>query len=164
MLASMTGTKFVHVPFKGTAPALVALLGAQVDFQIADVAAIPHVRAGKLRALAVTTARRSALVPEIPTVAESGVPGFDVPSATGILAPAGTPTDVVAKINASINRARSLRELPGVRCGSSFRLRPRPGRTSWRGCLRPGCRRAGTSLSSSRTSQAHRERSGPRWW
>ncbi len=75
MLASLTGTRFVHVPFKGTAPALVALLGAQVDFQIADVAAIPHVRAGKLRALAVTTARRSALVTEIPTVAESGVPG-----------------------------------------------------------------------------------------
>ena len=105
MLASQTGTKFVHVPFKGTAPALVALLGAQVDFLIADVAAIPHIRAGKLRALAVTTAKRSALVPEIPTIAESGVPGFDVPSATGILAPAGTPREIVAKINASINRA-----------------------------------------------------------
>src|SRR5256884_5929176 len=65
MLASMTGPKFVHVPFKGTAPALAALLGGQVDFQIADVAAIPHMRAGKLRALAVTTARPSALVPGV---------------------------------------------------------------------------------------------------
>ncbi len=111
MLASMTGTKFVHVPFKGTAPALIALLGAQVDFQIADVAAIPHVRAGKLRALAVTTARPSALVPGVPTVAESGVPGFDVPSATGILAPAGTPRDVVGKINAAINRALAIEEV-----------------------------------------------------
>ena len=111
MLASMTGTKFVHVPFKGTAPALVALLGAQVDFQIADVAAIPHVRAGKLRALAVTTARPSALVPGVPSVAESGVPGFDVPSATGILAPAGTPKEIVAKINSAINRALATGEV-----------------------------------------------------
>jgi tripartite-type tricarboxylate transporter receptor subunit TctC len=111
MLASLTGTRFVHVPFKGTAPALVALLGAQVDFLIADVAAIPHIRAEKLRALAVTTAKRSALVPEIPTVAESGVPGFDVPSATGILAPAGTPREIVAKINASINRALATEDV-----------------------------------------------------
>lgn len=111
MLASLTGTKFVHVPFKGTAPALVALLGAQVDFLIADVAAIPHIRAEKLRALAVTTAKRSALVPEIPTVAESGVPGFDVPSATGILAPAGTPREIVATINGSINRALATEDV-----------------------------------------------------
>jgi len=111
LLASMTGTKFVHVPFKGTAPALVALLGAQVDFQIADVAALPHVRAGKLRALAVTTAKPSALVPGVPTLAESGVPGFDMPSATGILAPAGTPREIVAKINAAINRALATSEV-----------------------------------------------------
>src|SRR5258708_31903665 len=66
MLASMTGTKFVHVPFKGTAPALIALLGAQVDFQIADVAPIPHVRPGNPRPLPLTTPRPSPLVPPAP--------------------------------------------------------------------------------------------------
>ena len=105
MFASTMGIKVVHVPFKGTAPALNALLGGHVHFQFADVAALPHVRSGKLRALAVTTARQSPLVPGVPTMMEAGVPTFDVPSATVILAPAGTPRDVITLLNGALNRA-----------------------------------------------------------
>lgn len=105
LLQNLTGIKLVHVPFKGTAPALVALLGGQVDALFADVAVIPHLQSGKLRGLAVTSAARSPLIPNLPTIAESGVPGFDVTYLSTILAPAGTPKAIVNRINAAINNA-----------------------------------------------------------
>lgn len=105
LLQNLTGMKLVHVPFKGTAPALVALLGGQVDALFADVAVIPHLQSGKLRGLAVTSAVRSPLIPNLPTIAESGVPGFDVTYLSTILAPAGTPKNIVNRINAAINTA-----------------------------------------------------------
>lgn len=105
LLQNLTGIKLLHVPFKGTAPALVALLGGQVDALFADVAVIPHLKSGKLRGLAVTSALRSPLIPDLPTMAEAGVPGFDVTYLSTILAPAGTPKDVVNRINAAINTA-----------------------------------------------------------
>lgn len=111
MLARATGMNLVHVPFKGTAPAVASALGEQVDLLVADISVMPHVRSGKLRALAVTTARQSLLVPGVPTLAEAGVPGVEAPSATGILAPAGTPRDVIAKINASMNRALAAEDV-----------------------------------------------------
>ena len=105
MMARATGTKFLHVPFKGVGPAIVALLGGEVDFMVADVAVMPQVRAGKLRALAVTSARQSPLAAGIPTMAESGVPGLVMPSSIAMLTTAGTPREVIAVLNASINRA-----------------------------------------------------------
>jgi tripartite-type tricarboxylate transporter receptor subunit TctC len=120
MLAQATGTKFLHVPFKGTAPAMVALLAGQVDFQVADVSAMPQVRAGKLRALAVTSQKRSALVPGVPTMAESGVPDFVVPSIFAILGPAGIPRDLVAFMNVQINRSLATDEMRRLLANQGF--------------------------------------------
>jgi tripartite-type tricarboxylate transporter receptor subunit TctC len=106
IVALSTGVQFLHVPFKGAAPAVGAVLGGQVDFAMADSAsAIPHVQNGKLRALAVTTAAPSPLYRGVPTIAESAVPGFAYPSSVGLLAPAGTPREIVGKINAALGRA-----------------------------------------------------------
>lgn len=96
----LTGTKMVHVPYKGTGPALNDLLGGQVSASFTDVlTALPHVKAGKLRALGIATATRSQALPELPTIAEQGVPGYDVSVFFGVVAPAGTPADRIAKLN-----------------------------------------------------------------
>jgi tripartite-type tricarboxylate transporter receptor subunit TctC len=98
-----TGTDIVHIPFKGGAPATQALLAGETQFMFDNLAnAMPQVKAGKLRALAVTTAQRSKLAPELPTMAEAGVPGFDITTWFGLLAPAGTPPDVIARWNADV--------------------------------------------------------------
>jgi tripartite-type tricarboxylate transporter receptor subunit TctC len=90
-----TGLKFLHVNYKGTGPVVTALLGGEVDVAFVDIAAVvPQIKGGKLRALAVTTSERSAVLPEVPTVAESGTPGYDVPIWTGLVVPAKTPAEV----------------------------------------------------------------------
>lgn len=105
------GVSIVHVPYKGIAPAVVDLLGGQVQLAMsAFPTALPHVRTGKLRALAVTSARRSGLMAEVPTVAESGLPGYEAAGWFGVLAPAGTPPPVIAKLNTEINRILELPE------------------------------------------------------
>jgi tripartite-type tricarboxylate transporter receptor subunit TctC len=112
LLKSMAGIDLVHVAYKGSAPAVTDLIGGQVQVAFDNAPnVLPHVKAGKLRALAVSTAARSPLAPELPTIAEGGVPGFDVEVWFGIVAPAGTPRDVVALINAEINRALALPEV-----------------------------------------------------
>jgi tripartite-type tricarboxylate transporter receptor subunit TctC len=100
------GIDLLHVPYKGAAPAMTDLLGGQVDMMFAPpVASLPLAAAGKLRALAVTSAKRSALAPDLPTVAESGLAGFEVSGWYGLAAPAATPIAAVARLNSETNRA-----------------------------------------------------------
>lgn len=100
------GVDAMHVPYKGSAPAITDLIGGQVHFMFDNMpSAWPHVQAGKLRALAVTTSERSKSAPDLPTMAESGFKDFDVSSWFGLIAPAGTPADVVDKLNAAVQKA-----------------------------------------------------------
>jgi tripartite-type tricarboxylate transporter receptor subunit TctC len=105
MLARATGIKFLHIPYKGMAPAIVALVAGEVNFLVSDVAVMPQVRAGKVRALAVTSPRPSVLVPGVPTMGESGGPNLNLVAYIAVIGPAGMPRDVVATLNAQINRA-----------------------------------------------------------
>ena len=101
LLKGMTGIDMVHVPYKGSPPALVDLLAGRVPIMSSTMPPVlPHIRSGKVRALAVTSVKRSGAVPDIPTVAESGVPGYEAIAWQGLLAPAGTPRPVVNRINA----------------------------------------------------------------
>jgi tripartite-type tricarboxylate transporter receptor subunit TctC len=125
---SRAGTDIVHVPYKGTGPALNDLLGGTVQMTFTDVlTALPHIKAGKVRALGVTTAKRSRSLPDVPTLAEQGMKDFDVSVFFGIVAPAGTPQDVVAKLNT--NLAKVLQE-PKIRESLSAQgLEPPPATT-----------------------------------
>ena len=111
----MTGIDMVHVPYKGGGPAVQALLGGQVQLNFATiVSVIPHLRAGKLRGIAVTTAKRSPALPDTPTIAESGVPGYDHGPWNGFLAPAKTPRAVVARLNEETARILQTPEVKNI--------------------------------------------------
>ncbi|MBK8064424.1 MAG: tripartite tricarboxylate transporter substrate binding protein [Betaproteobacteria bacterium] len=102
----------VHVPYKGSAPAITDVLGGQVQVTFESTTAVMgHVRSGKLRALAVSTAKRIPQLPDLPTIAESGYPGYEVVGFTGVLAPAGTPPEVVGALNAAYNKALAAAEV-----------------------------------------------------
>jgi tripartite-type tricarboxylate transporter receptor subunit TctC len=99
----------LHIPYRGTAPSITDLIAGQVDCTFTGApAVIPHVKSGRLRALAVSSTQRLAALPDVPTVAESGYPGFEADQWYGIVAPAGTPAAVVTKLNAEINKALVL--------------------------------------------------------
>jgi tripartite-type tricarboxylate transporter receptor subunit TctC len=105
LFKSMAGVDMTHVPYKGSAPALVDLVGGQVQVMFDNVpSSIEQIKAGKLRAVAVTSAQRSPALPDVPTIAESGLPGFEASAWFGIVAPAGTPAAVVNRINADVNQ------------------------------------------------------------
>lgn len=105
MLASMTGANLLHVPYRGGGPATNAVMAGEVDALLGvPVVLAPQIKSGKLRAIGVTTAKRAAALPEVPTIAESGVPGFDVSSWNGVLVPAGTPPEIITRLNGAFNQ------------------------------------------------------------
>lgn len=107
-----TGTFMLHIPYRGTAPSITDILAGQVDLTFTGApAVIPQVRSGRLRALAVSSRERLPSLPDVPTVAESGYPGFEADQWYGIVAPAGTPAAVVKRLNAEINKALALPEV-----------------------------------------------------
>lgn len=112
LFKSMAGVDLVHIPYKGTGPLMTDLIAGQVSVTIASaVPLIPQVKAGKLRGLAVTGSKRSGALPDLPTIAEAGVAGYEVTNWFGVLAPAGTPKAIVARVNAELNKALVTRAL-----------------------------------------------------
>jgi len=106
LFKSMAGVNITHVPYKGGAPAMTDLLGERITMMFDSISqAVPHIKAGKVRALAVTSAKRSQALPDVPTIAESGVPGYEAIAWFGVVAAANTPQPIVAKLNAEINKA-----------------------------------------------------------
>lgn len=106
LFSQLSGTKLTRVPYRGAAPALVDLLGGQIHMTFDNIpVVIPHVRAGRLRALGVTSAQRSSLLPEVPTIAEAGLPGYEVTARFGLTIPAKTPKTRITRLNAEVLRA-----------------------------------------------------------
>jgi len=105
LFKTMAGVDMTHVPYKGSAPALTDLMGGQVQVMFDNLpSSLPHIKAGKLRAIAVTSLKRAPALPDVPTISESGLPGFEASSWFGILAPAGTPPAIVTRLNTEINK------------------------------------------------------------
>ena len=106
LFKSLAGVQMTHIPYKGAAPAMQDLVGGQIHLMFDNMASsLTQVRAGRVKALAVTTAKRSSLAPELPTVAESGLAGFDISTWFGIFAPAGTPREAIARLHTEFTRA-----------------------------------------------------------
>ncbi len=112
LLQRTAGIKLLHVPYRGDAPALQDLMGGQVDMYLVNTAAsLPHIRSGKLRPIALAMAKRSAVLPDVPSFAEAGVPNFEAYAWQGLAAPAGMPPDVVRRLNAELNKALASDEV-----------------------------------------------------
>jgi len=112
MFKQLTGTSIVHVPYKGSGDAIKDLLAGVVAMNFDTMPPVmPHIQAGKLRGLAISTPKRLAQLPEVPTFLEEGITGFDVANWYGVMAPAGTPRDIVQKLNADINKAMQVPEV-----------------------------------------------------
>ena len=123
LFMNMTGTRMHHVPYKGSSAAHPDLLAGRTAMIFDTITAVQgHVKSGTLRGIAVTTASRSRAMPELPTIAESGLPGYDASTWGGILAPAGTPKDVVAKLNSTINAALKMDDVRARLTGAGIEI------------------------------------------
>ena len=112
LFQSMTGTHLTHVPFKGSAPSVIALAGGQVDLSFSTVAVtLPQIKSGRIRALAVTSPQRSPALPQLPTMSEAGMPGFESQQWFALFGPAAMPRDVVTRLNAEVIRWRDTPEV-----------------------------------------------------
>ncbi len=142
LFSTMAGVKMVHVPFKGAGPAITDLIGGQLELVFVNVPpVIAHVRAGKLNAIGVTTKQRASVLPNVPTISESGLTGYEITTWFGILGPAGLPKEVVARLNAAIVSAMGARDLrerftelgsePGTSSAEQFGAFIRNDITSW---------------------------------
>ena len=111
-LASALGVKLLHVPYRGSSPLMNALVAGEVPFSVDTlVVAAPQIRAGRIKAIAVTAARRTSLLPDVPTVAESGYPGFDVSAWSALSAPAATPEAVIRRLRDELNRITATKDV-----------------------------------------------------
>jgi tripartite-type tricarboxylate transporter receptor subunit TctC len=111
LFKSMTGADMLHIPYKGSAPAVTDLLAGQVNMMFDNIpSSLPHIKAGKLHALAVTGSKRSALLPDLPTIAEAAIPGYESYVWFGVMAPAATPADVIQRLNAELKKAATMPE------------------------------------------------------
>jgi tripartite-type tricarboxylate transporter receptor subunit TctC len=112
LLAAQARIKLVHVPFKGEAPALIDVIAGHVPMMFSNItASLGYVQAGRLRMIAQTGLQRSAVVPNVPTMEESGLPGFEIITFFGVMAPAGTPRDIVTRLNTELGKAMARPEV-----------------------------------------------------
>ena len=112
LFKTMTGANLVHVPYKGSGPALTALIAGEIPVAFIDLpAALPHIRSGKVRGVATTGSRRPAAAADLPTMAEAGLAGYEVVGWTGLIAPAGTPPQIVQRLSTEVNRVMNLPEV-----------------------------------------------------
>jgi tripartite-type tricarboxylate transporter receptor subunit TctC len=106
LFKSMAGVDMLHIPYKGSAPAVTDLLAGQVNMMFDNIpSSLPHIKAGKLRALAVTGSKRAGSLPELPTIAEAAIPGYESYVWFGVVAPAGTPPEIIKRLNAELAKA-----------------------------------------------------------
>lgn len=125
LFKSMAKIDVIHVPYKGTTPGFVDLMGGQVQFMFpTSVSSWSHVQNGKLRALAITSASRAPNLPDVPTVAESGLPGYEAAIWYGVLAPAGTPRDIITRLNAELHKALAAPDLRAKLTEQGFAITP----------------------------------------
>jgi tripartite-type tricarboxylate transporter receptor subunit TctC len=123
MFKLMSGTQLVHVPYKAIQAAITEVIAGRVHVVFDNLASmLPHVRAGRVRALGVTSLKRSAAIPELPTISESGIPGFEVTTWSGVVVPAGVPRPIVARLTAEINTALASQTAKERLAGSGYEL------------------------------------------